>query len=283
MHPWERTQLQSIATSDQDYYARSSAFDTLVESDDRAKDRRQRYIAHLGWWLLAIAFMIITTCSCAGAPVSHGQTRNASFQQSLSARIEVLCVDGSFVEGAVQVRLKGGSGTLMSKRDVLTASHVVTCKRGDDGKKVGALVTVAVDGPKGMRRIASAVVNDDPIHDVAHLRLFEDVEGVAPPVLGKVKVGDEVCQVYRIPTPPGRHCGKVVRFTDSPDGDIVTDIPSYPGNSGGGMYNKRGQLVGVVIQRYYCSPLDSLLDQIEPGSGKSCGGGSSSRFQQVMR
>lgn len=229
------------------------------------------------WSLTAVVCsLILALCSSCAVPKVIGQTRGPVTQGALSARVEVACVQGDMTKGRFAVAFKYGSATMLSGVDALTARHVVDC---ESNARVVAVVSTMPDGTE--KRTVAEVAAEDPAHDVARLKLRASVGDVRAPALGAVKLGDEVCMLWDAPLPRGRRCGRVLRREDDA-GDTVHDAPAMPGNSGGGVYDRAGRLVGVTINRHWCTPLDALADLIEPGTGKICGSGMSTNFRGVL-
>ncbi len=147
-----------------------------------------------------------------------------------------------------EVALPGlGSGFIVDDEGhVMTAAHVV---------QTADLVQVEfLDGEK----VTAAVVASDPAKDVALLKLDRIPEGLQPAKLGdsdKVRVGDEV---FVIGAPYGLthtltigHISARHNDDGGPMGVIraetfQTDAAINQGNSGGPMFNQKGQVIGVV-------------------------------------
>ena len=147
----------------------------------------------------------------------------------------------SNIRGATRLLSNGfgnGSGVMIAPNRMLTAAHV-------------AIVPGLVLNEKPVK-----VLKIDPIKDIALL----EVEADCPCVnLGKpVKVDDEIITIgypiynmvkLQILT-EGRAQG-VMQMTEEDGGKIANYlvITSHvaPGNSGGGVYNKRGELVGILV------------------------------------
>ena len=136
------------------------------------------------------------------------------------------------------------SGVIISERHVLTAAHSVGCS---------ALPDVHVYLQDG-RRLRMVVERDDLLFgngaDIARLEIasaeYFDL-GIAPPVLGTLEVGDTVCLAAG--------CGRV-----SPYEAGLVEVPSEPGDSGRGVYDWYGRLLGIVVRT------DGHWTRIEPVS-----------------
>jgi S1-C subfamily serine protease len=142
-----------------------------------------------------------------------------------------------------------GSGVVVTQMgDILTALHVVSGAEGID-------VTFA-DGTKS----SAEIVASEPDQDIAVLRAKEPPADIVPAILGNpnaLKIGSEA---YAVGSPFGlsrsissgvvsgldrsfqrRNPSQVLR------GLIQIDAAVNPGNSGGPLVNRQGQVVAIVI------------------------------------
>lgn len=141
-----------------------------------------------------------------------------------------------------------GSGVVVNENgDILTALHVV-----DDAAEIEILFA---DGTQATAEIVSA----EPENDIAVLHPSQPPEIIVPAVLGNpgtMRVGDEA---YAVGNPLGlagsMSAGVISGFDRSfedENGDrqleglIQFDTAVNPGNSGGPLLNRRGQVIGIV-------------------------------------
>lgn len=140
-----------------------------------------------------------------------------------------------------------GSGVLIDDEGhIMTAAHVV--------QTADFIQVEFVDGQK----ITAVVVSSDPLKDVALLKLDQMPERTKPARLGdsdKVRIGDEV---YVIGAPYGLthtlttgHVSARHRYDgtmmDGVQAEVFqTDAAINQGNSGGPMFNTRGEVIGIV-------------------------------------
>ncbi len=147
-----------------------------------------------------------------------------------------------------EVALPGlGSGFLIDDEGhVMTAAHVV--------QTADLVEAEFTNGTK----VTAAVIASDPVKDVALLKLDAVPENVRPVKLGDsddVHVGDEI---FVIGAPYGLahtlsvgHISARHKNEDGIMGDVQaetfqTDAAINQGNSGGPMFNRRGEVIGVV-------------------------------------
>ncbi len=142
-----------------------------------------------------------------------------------------------------------GSGTVITDAgDILTAYHVV------DGAE--SIQVTFADGTRSPAQVASS----QPDQDIAILHPLQPTEMIVPAVLGNpnaMHVGD---QAFAVGNPFGLYgsmsAGIVSGFnrsfqsqdqTKELKGLIQIDTAVNPGNSGGPLLNRDGQVVGVVV------------------------------------
>ncbi len=185
-----------------------------------------------------------------GATSAAAQDVRDVFRRVSASVVVVRTVEqGATVSGRDgRVGLPGlGSGVIITADgQVLTASHVVQ-----------AAERIAVELPSG-RLVPAHVIASSPPGDVALLQLDELPEKLSPANLGdsdQMVVGDEILVVgtaYGMgPSLSVGHIGaRVVR--DRSD-DALNSLEMFqtgaamnPGNSGGPMFNLRGEVVGVA-------------------------------------
>ena len=162
--------------------------------------------------------------------------------------------------GQRQVESGAGSGVIISDDGyILTCAHVVD---GADN------VTVQV----GDESYTAAIIGSDSASDVAVLKI--EAEGLTPAVVGDsnaLAVGEEVVAVGN---PLGNLSGTVTNgivsalnrdvSIESNDGSVLhlsliqTNASISPGNSGGGLFNMAGELIGIVNAKSDASGAEGL-------------------------
>jgi len=155
-----------------------------------------------------------------------------------------------------------GSGVIMSADGyVITNNHVIY---DDDAGKVSDSITVRL---RNGDEYKAQVIGTDSDSDIAVLKI--EAEGLTPAVCGNsssLTVGEEVLAVGN---PLGELGGTVtngiVSATDREIdvGDVTmnliqTNAAVNPGNSGGGLFNMSGELIGVVNAKSSGSDVEGL-------------------------
>jgi len=141
---------------------------------------------------------------------------------------------------------------------------IVTCAHVVEGTSL-AEISVEADKPtlypkryKTAGKVLAYVVGRDREHDVALLRL------VNPPwYVGSVSIAKSVRKGMPVLTIgfPGPFHKYVTAgiISGSMGGDIYSDLTIAPGNSGGGVFNVNGELVGLA--RFMTGPVDVPISQ----------------------
>jgi len=141
-----------------------------------------------------------------------------------------------------------GSGVIVGPNKVMTAAHVVKCP----GRYL-----VMVDGLESETIYEGKKAYSDSRTDLA---LLETVERLpyTPVSIHTVSPGKRVCTVPMAPR-ADRRCGESSLRSRLP-GNLRHDIITEPGNSGSGVYDMGGHLVGIVTHYTTCK------------NGQLCGG-----------
>lgn len=148
----------------------------------------------------------------------------------------------------------GGSAVVLSEHTLLTAYHVVE----------GLDTVVVTEGP-GAKEIRAKVIKTDPVHDLALLRVTEKLPYKPTTVAPMPSLGNIICLVAKVPQ-VDRQCGGLVRHEKGVAGDYWHSAITQPGNSGSGVYDMSGHLVGIVTHYRRCR------------NGQICGGRISSLY-----
>lgn len=225
------------------------------------RNRRFRYVALIGSWLLIAAIALFTMCSCAHVPKATWieidvPTAPDTETESITRLVQVRTWCITETTTAIGVAMQSGSGVAVSDTEILTALHVITCEVG--------LPFVQVTTYQGRTFVVNVMGRYKP-YDIARLRMPPDSElgiGVKPVRYGgKPAAGAVVCSRVAIPK-LGFHCGFINELTPGePAGDASGDITgtffAEHGNSGAALYNTDGELVGIVTAMRNCTRDDA--------------------------
>lgn len=152
-----------------------------------------------------------------------------------------------------------GSGVVVGRHRVLSALHVAECETdfpmplGQPMKLRGVLMFMNIDSGDGKEHRAE-VAQRFPARDVMSVSVADDLgEYMTPIAIGpEPEVGDKVCEASGSPIWTYR-CGLVQpNLTVGRDGDIRFEFKVEHGNSGSGLYDARGRLVGIVVMLRTC-------------------------------
>lgn len=143
-------------------------------------------------------------------------------------------------------RLGHGSGVFLDRDGLLvTCAHVV---KGVPLVELSLNEDKETISPKGYKlqgKVLAYVIGRDEEHDVALLRLVDPLFNVSHASLGNsVKKGLAVLTIG-FPGPFHKYVTAGV-VSGSANGMIFSDVVVAPGNSGGGVFNVNGELVGLA-------------------------------------
>lgn len=171
---------------------------------------------------------------------------SARVYQAVRPSLVLIQTQGQDATGAIEQGV--GSGVVVSDRgDILTSLHVVT--------NTTEIQLTFADGTESSAEVTAM----QPENDIAVLRANQPPEQLVPAVLGNpraMQIGDEV---YAVGHPLGLYgslsAGVISGFdrsfqpqdsTQRLQGLIQIDAAVNPGNSGGPLLNRDGQVIGIV-------------------------------------
>ena len=187
-------------------------------------------------------FAALVLSSCATGYVRKPPTTKTIAANSLEATVAIvaLCEDGS---------TSIGSGTMVSPTHVATAAHVVMC--GDENtENPERLVVVTKD--EQLVDITKTIIlkhQGQPV-DAALATLASPVGTPIPIATKGVDVGETV--FVHSKAPRYNFTSAYVQYQSYGPAVVGIDTAMFPGNSGSGVYNQFGELVGVVSTRLGC-------------------------------
>ena len=198
-----------------------------------------------------------------GTTVSSGMT-TAQVAKTVSPSVVVITTEQVVYSqwswyGQSQVESGAGSGVIISSDGyILTCDHVVSGASN---------ITVTI----GDKDYTATVVGEDSTSDIAVIKV--DADGLTPAIVGdsdKLAVGDNVLAVGN---PLGELGGTVtsgivsalnrsVSIQSSSSVNTMSliqmDASVSPGNSGGGLFNMNGELIGIVNAKSSSSDAEGL-------------------------
>lgn len=172
-----------------------------------------------------------------------------------------------------------GSGVFISKDGLLlTCAHVVEGTPLVELSLDGVEKELAQTGYKTAGKLLAYVVGRDVEHDVALLRLVKPLKGIrAVALASSVRKGLGVVTIG-FPGPFNKYV-TAGTISGSLNGNIFSDVVVAPGNSGGGVFDVNGTLVGLAkgmtgplnIPTYQgfsvLSPLDAIRELVNKYKG----------------
>lgn len=183
----------------------------------------------------ALAAFVLLASGCCGALAvgdTAGVVRAPAQQKACAVRLIVRCKAKNLAST--------GSGVIVSKTEILTATHVIEWCDAPE---------VIATPPRGFgRRMRVSMVST--LTDVARMRIADDGEfgDVAPPKIGPVSDGSRICAALADPYQQ-RRCGFIEDQRSDMRNDLIFSAPIEPGNSGSGLYDSRGRLIGIVTAK----------------------------------
>lgn len=196
---------------------------------------------------LAILGLLFTACSCLN--IAQVETPKPTVHE-LDAVVKVIIDCGS--------SYWNGSGVIVSDSQALTAAHVVECPEHVRPKAVYVDAGDRVWQPARVEVLL-------PELDVARVKLEDPTFIPDHLVIGtRPDIGDKVCMANSAPR-LGYHCGLIQPGRTK--GMLVWDWMTEHGNSGAGVYNEKGELIGLLITVGTCEHDLPCIGGITPLQG----------------
>lgn len=187
--------------------------------------------------LLVLVFSVLSACAAAAPRYISPWKLDSEAQRHATVAVHVKCLN----LGTGRVESWRGSGVITGTHTILTANHVADCPSGLSEMYVELLNGTLID---------ALVVAQADEHDIAKLEAEESLPWFSFNIGPRPQPGDIVCSESAIPT-RARKCGAVTYITnEASDQDIRIKVDVVGGNSGSGVFNERGHLVGIVTKRY---------------------------------
>jgi len=200
------------------------------------------------WCIVAYLIALVASAHAADAPPAGAQAFQQVFQRVASSVVAIRAQGRDAMSGSQTRIIEKGSGVLISEDgQVLTAAYVV---HGMD--------EITVEFPGGVKVSARVVASEPAAADLALLQLDRVPLGstVSPMAdSNRVRVGDPVLIVgapYRLPhslsvgSISARWAPNTAYRTMPLAEFFQADATIDAGNSGGPMFNLRGEVIGIV-------------------------------------
>ncbi len=181
--------------------------------------------------------MVLVQLACAPRTSAQFPMNTRTQTERLDNAAEITAVCTSPRGGSLSI----GSGVVIGADRVLTAWHVAgDCKD-----------TLVVYVRTRTWRRQATLSKSWPQRDVVLLKMQQALDTVRPVSVAQVNAGDAVCTAVATPQ-LGSNCGTLIRKFETicPNNTWCNNIAFsalvIQGNSGGGIYDARGALVGLV-------------------------------------
>lgn len=202
--------------------------------------------------VIALVTAMVSTCASCAPHTTSSYGRSAPEMHQSTVTIRTVCSNGVFA----------GSGVMVSPTRILTAGHVVRCQISETSFEPP--LAIGVDGGDDEFHFATLDSADfQEGVDVAALTVDGMRKYFTPVTIGpQPDIGERVCASTGRKPRYAIKCGTVQPRTTADDtGTTRFDGIIEGGNSGSGLYDSRGRLVGIVTFYFKCS------------NGQTCGGG----------
>lgn len=198
-------------------------------------------------YITIMVMLVLTTCCV----VSNLQrVPRAADQMTRAVELRVTCVKtGTVIAAKYEHDIafeasKAGSGVIVGQRRILTARHVVNC----EDEKLTPIIHAKLSEewvPVSIARLYT------PTRDIAALYLDRDTGFDTIAFRAHVREGESVCAAFAFPK-PHYDCGMFKGYVEGQHNGAL-GIPAVSGNSGSGLFDRQGNLVGLVTAQRLCN------------------------------
>lgn len=187
---------------------------------------------------IAVWVALVTACGAAAPRYESPYELHSEKQRAAAVAIHVQCLSPAGIRGWT------GSGVITGKHTIVTAHHIVACN---------GLIAMYVRTLDGALLGAQAYVEIEE-YDIAKITTEEVLPYFTFKIGPKPRVGATVCSESARPT-RARKCGKVTESLSVANSrDLGLSLHVEGGNSGSGLYDSEGRLVGIVTRRLAPGP-----------------------------
>ena len=201
---------------------------------------------------LTVALLALLAVACGGVPSAAWDPQYASWADRVgsetSYRVMVQCANGD---------MAGGSGTAFNARQIVTAKHVLErCGESDDGS------LIMVTDRAGVARLVEP--KRGPDDDVAILTLAagDEFKTFAHFSDETPRNGETLCWWGGDANMNANGFKKCGFFQDSAANLGWLSGKGAPGNSGSGVFNGKGELVGVLVAGSWHPGRDFFIEYV---------------------
>lgn len=213
------------------------------------------------WWLCALMLLVLlASIGCEGCVMpSLFVASPTDIRDNEYGRMVIVmtsCEVPVTVPGKPPIVLQSGrgSGVRIGGHSILTAEHVVDCPVG-----VAKVTVKDVES-----RVHDARVVATLSADVARLEV-DDLPTMSRLAIAAPELGTQACAVVGVPE-PGRVCGEIEPSRTSPGpGRLRVRFVAEHGNSGAGVFNEEGVLIGILVYLFPCKGTDGNEQVCEAG------------------
>lgn len=218
----------------------------------------------------ASLLVLVSACAaCAPTPQSAAQTHANDPVQDLKSKtvalVEQRPIDGPFggLLGLVENHVYC-SGVWVDQNTIVTANHCMVNFADDSQLEPGAKLLYSTQSDvdpsddDAIKTVHGAeLLAIDPEHDLALVRVSAPPAHESAPLAQSVYVGErDATMGHPLDLLWSYSEGLVsaIRKTADPELDILwiqSTAPISPGNSGGGLFNERGELMGICSRGYF--------------------------------
>lgn len=186
--------------------------------------------------MLLVSTIVLTSSSYAGSKFNYEKIANKALEASVLIRMKAKIKDK---QGKEHTLLGGCSGTFVSKDEILSAAHCFDSNhitniwvRDINGKSYSAEV-IKLDVGHDLSLLRIPALHHKYVKLGKHLKVGEEIINVGSPYFLEFLVSHGIVSAIHV---------EIEQFKSL---YTITDAAINPGSSGGGVFNSKGELVGV--------------------------------------